>query len=484
MKYNRYNKSSNNTSNHKQNNEENINIENNNDINNHINYHENEINLHGNNQDKMNRSHFDFDPIKKLSLKELQSYVQKINNFSSNNIGNKELLICDLMKYLNEHYCIKISGVLEIIQENYGFLRYLENNCINTQYDIYVSPTIIHKFGLRYGDVITCIVISKIQQINKFFAVYEILDVSGFSPKIVRNRDLFEYLTPQYPNEQIVLETEGEMTVSNFAMRAVDLISPCGKGQRMLIVSQPKSGKTTLLQQMAVKISKIKDLTLIVLLIDERPEEVTDIKRLVPNSLVVSSTFDQEPDKHIKVTEMVFHMAKRLAENKKDVVILMDSLTRLARAYNNEMPSSGKVLSGGFDAAAIQKAKSCLGIARNLEEGGSITIIATALHITGSKGDDVVYEELKSTGNSETVLSREIAQKNIFPAFEIGPSSTRKAELFIPPEYYRKLKILWNFMLNSMTPKDSITWLLDMIKNTQSNKALFEHMNKMNNKNK
>jgi transcription termination factor Rho len=477
MKYNRYNKSSSNTSNHKQNNEENTNLENNNDINNNINCQENENN-NGSNQDKMNRPHFDFDPIKKLSLKELQNYVQKINNFYSNNIGNKELLICDLMKHFNENFCIKISGVLEIIQDNYGFLRYLENNCINTQYDIYVSPTIINKFGLRYGDVITCTAVSKVQQINKFFAVYEILDVSGFSPKVVRHRDLFEYLTPQYPNEQIVLETENDMSVSNFAMRAVDLISPCGKGQRMLIVSQPKSGKTTLLQQMAVKMSKIKDLTLIVLLIDERPEEVTDIKRLVPNSLVVSSTFDQEPDKHIKVTEMVFHMAKRLAENKKDVVILMDSLTRLARAYNNEMPSSGKVLSGGFDAAAIQKAKSCLGIARNLEEGGSITIIATALHITGSKGDDVVYEELKSTGNSELELSRKIAQKNIFPAFEIGPSSTRKAELFIHPEYYRKLKILWNFMLNSMTPEDSIKWLLDMIKNTPSNKALFEYMNK------
>jgi transcription termination factor Rho len=220
------------------------------------------------------------------------------------------------------------------------------------------------------------------------------------------------------------------------------------------------------------------------LLIDERPEEVTDMKRIIPNAMVVSSTFDQEPDKHIKVAEMVFHMAKRVAENKKDVVILMDSLTRLARAYNNNMPSSGKVLSGGFDAAAIQKAKSCLGIARNLQEGGSVTIIATALSNTGSKGDDVVYEELKSTGNSELELSRKIAQRNVFPAFDIGPSSTRKAELFIPPDYYRRMKILWNFMLNSMTPEDAIVWLLDMIKNTNSNKMLFEHMSKssMNNK--
>jgi transcription termination factor Rho len=195
---------------------------------------------------------------------------------------------------------------------------------------------------------------------------------------------------------------------------------------------------------------------------------------------VVSSTFDEPAMRHVQVAEMVIEKAKRLAENKKDVVILMDSLTRLARAYNNQMPSSGKVLSGGFDAAAIQKAKSCLGIARNLEEGGSVTIIATALSNTGSKGDDVVYEELKSTGNSELELSRKVAQKNIFPAFEIGPSSTRKADLFIPPEYYRKLKILWNFMLNTMTPEDSISWLLDMIKNTQSNKMLFEHMSKMN----
>jgi transcription termination factor Rho len=442
----------------------------------------NENNMNNIEKDEMNRPHFDFDMVKKLSLRELQLYVKKLKDFNTNNIGNKELLLCDLMKFFNENYCIKITGVLEIIQDNYGFLRYLENNCINSPYDIYVSPTVINKFNLRPGDIVSSIVISKIQQNNKFFAVYEILEVSGFSPKEVRHRDLFEYLTPQYPNEQIILETENEMSTSNYAMRAVDLIAPCGKGQRMLIVSQPKSGKTTLLQQMALKISNTKDLFLIILLIDERPEEVTDMKRIIPNSLVVSSTFDQDPDKHIKVAEMVFHMAKRLGENKKNVVILMDSLTRLARAYNNQMPSSGKVLSGGFDAAAIQKAKSCLGIARNLEEGGSVTIIATALSNTGSKGDDVVYEELKSTGNSELELSRRVAQKNIFPAFEIGPSSTRKAELFIPPEYYRKLKILWNFMLNTMTPEDSISWLLDMIKNTQSNKMLFEHMSKMNGK--
>jgi transcription termination factor Rho len=433
-------------------------------------------------KDDMNRPHFDFDVVKKLSLRELQSYIKKLKDFNTNNMGNKELLLCDLMKFFNESYCIKISGILEIIQDNYGFLRYLENNCINTSYDIYVSPSIINKFNLRQGDIVTCTAISKIQQTNKFFAVYEVLEVSGFAPKEVRHRDLFEYLTPQYPHEQIIFETENEMSTSNYAMRAVDLIAPCGKGQRMLVVSQPKSGKTTLLQQMALKISNTPGLFLIILLIDERPEEVTDMKRIIPNSLVVSSTFDQEPDKHIKVAEMVFHMAKRLAENKKDVVILMDSLTRLARAYNNQMPSSGKVLSGGFDAAAIQKAKSCLGIARNLEEGGSVTIIATALSNTGSKGDDVVYEELKSTGNSELELSRKVAQKNIFPAFEIGPSSTRKADLFIPPEYYRKLKILWNFMLNTMTPEDSISWLLDMIKNTQSNKMLFEHMSKMNGK--
>lgn len=433
-------------------------------------------------KDEMNRPHFDFDVVKKLSLRELQLYIKNIRDFTTNNLGNKELLLCDLMKFFNEKYCIKISGILEIIQDNYGFLRYLENNCINSLYDIYVSPTIINKFNLRAGDIVTCTAISKVQQNNKFFAVYEILEVSGFSPKEVRHRDLFEYLTPQYPNEQIVLETENEMTTGNYAMRAVDLIAPCGKGQRMLIVSQPKSGKTTLLQQIALKISNTKDLFLIILLIDERPEEVTDMKRIIPNSLVISSTFDQDPDKHIKVAEMVFHMAKRLAENKKNVVILMDSLTRLARAYNNQMPSSGKVLSGGFDAAAIQKAKACLGIARNLEEGGSVTIIATALSNTGSKGDDVVYEELKSTGNSELELSRKVAQKNIFPAFEIGPSSTRKADLFIPPEYYRKLKILWNFMLNTMAPEDAISWLLDMIKNTQSNKMLFEHMSKMNGK--
>lgn len=446
-----------------------------------VNFHENNSHIE---KDEMNRPHFDFDVVKKLSLRELQLYIKKLKDFTTNHMGNKELLLCDLMKFFNENYCIKISGILEIIQDNYGFLRYLENNCINSSYDIYVSPTIINKFNLRPGDIVSCTAISKIQQTNKFFAAYEILEVSGFSPKEVRHRDLFEYLTPQYPNEQIVFETENEMTTSNYAMRAVDLIAPCGKGQRMLVVSQPKSGKTTLLQQMALRISNIKDLFLIILLIDERPEEVTDMKRIIPNSLVVSSTFDQEPDKHIKVAEMVFHMAKRLAENKKNVVILMDSLTRLARAYNNQMPSSGKVLSGGFDAAAIQKAKSCLGIARNLEEGGSVTIIATALSNTGSKGDDVVYEELKSTGNSELELSRKVAQKNIFPAFEIGPSSTRKADLFIPPEYYRKLKILWNFMLNTMTPEDSISWLLDMIRNTQSNKMLFEHMSKMNGKSK
>lgn len=436
----------------------------------------------GNEDNGKNKPIFNFDTVKILLLKELQLYIKQFQDFSPHNIGDKEFLLCELMKYLNQQYCLQITGILEIIQENYGFLRYIENNCVNSAYDIYVSPTFVHKYGLRNGDIITCFIVSKIQQTNKFFALQDIVEVSGFKPKEVRYRDMFEYLTPQYPDQQIVLETEGEMNASNYAMRAVDLITPLGKGQRMLLVSQPKSGKTTLLQQMAVKIAKDKSLFLIILLIDERPEEVTDMKRIVPNAIVISSTFDQEPDKHIKVSEMVFHMAKRLAENKKDVVILMDSLTRLARAYNNNMPSSGKVLSGGFDAAAIQKAKSCLGVARNLEDGGSVTIVATTLNNTGSKGDDVVYEEMKSTGNSELELSRKVAQKNLFPALEIGPSSTRKAELFIEPEYYRKLKILWNFLLNNMTPEDAIAWLLDMIKNTPSNKMLFEHMHKSSGK--
>lgn len=424
---------------------------------------------------------FDLDVVKVLSLRDLQTYIKRFDGFSTHNIGNKELLICELMKHINNQYSIKITGVLEIIQDNYGFLRYMENNYLHSKYDIYVSPQYIQKYGLRRGDTITCTVVSKVQQIDKFFAVGEVLKVSGFEAKHSKGRDLFEYLTPQYPEEQIILETENDESVANQAMRAIDLIAPIGKGQRMLIVSQPKSGKTTLLQQMALRIASIaeeQNLFLIVLLIDERPEEVTDMKRLLPNSMVISSTFDQDPDKHIKVVEIVFDMIKRMAEAGRHVVILLDSLTRVARAYNNQAPGTGKSMTGGLDAGAIQKAKACLGAARNLKEGGSVTIIATALNNTGSKGDDVVYEELKSTGNSELELSRKIAQKNVFPAIEIGPSSTRKADLFIPQDYYRKLKILWNFMLNSMTPEDAIVWLLDMIKNTKTNKMLFEYMSK------
>lgn len=429
-----------------------------------------------------NKPIFDFNEIKVKNLKSLQEYAKKINIHTSN-IGNRELLVCDVMRHLYADYALKITGVLEMIENNnYGFLRYEENSYLNSKYDIYISPQLIHKYGLRKSDEITGMIVNKNQQTDKFFAMEKILDVSGVSPQQSKNRDVFEYLTATYPEQQIPMEDMKNTSAGNNMMRLVDIIAPIGRGQRMLIVAPPKTGKTTLEQQIAQRITRIKDLKLIVLLVDERPEEVTEMKKIVPNAIVISSTFDQPPEKHIQVSEMVFERAKRIAENKQHVVIVMDSLTRLVRAYNNQMPSSGKVLSGGFDAAAIQKGKSFLGIARNLQEGGSITIIGTALKNTGSKGDDVVYEELKSTGNGEIELKRELAQKQVFPAISFGESSTREVQRIIKDDnLMRKMRILWNMMHTTMNPDEAIVWLLNMIKSTPNNSTLFEQMTTMNN---
>lgn len=424
---------------------------------------------------------FDLDPIKKKDLQQLKEYAKTIN-LQSNNIGNKDLLLCDIMRFLSNGYTLKITGVLEIIENNnYGFLRYEENSYFNSKYDIYVSPQLINKYGLRQADQLTGTILNK-QQPDKFFTMDTITMISDVSPKESRNRDVFEYLTAIYPNEQIVLEDLDDKSEKNESLRLIDLITPIGLGQRMLIAAPPKTGKTTLEQYIAQRITKVPNIVLIILLVDERPEEVTEMKRIVPDAIVVSSTFDQPPEKHIHVSDMVFERAKRIAENKKNVVIIMDSLTRLVRAHNCKMPSSGKVLSGGFDAAAIQKGKAFLGIARNLKEGGSITIIGTALKNTGSKGDDVSYEELKSTGNSEIELKRELSIKQIFPAIGIGDSSTREAHRIIKDEnMMRKLRVLWGFMQNTMGPDEAISWLLKMIQNTPNNKVLFEQMNNTNN---
>ena len=363
----------------------------------------------------------------------------------------------------------EVEGILDIAEAGFGFLRF--NNFLTSEKDIYVSQTQIRRFGLRTGDKIRCISRHP-NQGERFGALLYVKEVNGESPISARRRPYFDRLTPIFPNERIVLED----TSIKLAMRAMDLVAPIGKGQRGLIVAQPKAGKTVLLKQIAASIEKkYPEIEMIVLLVDERPEEVTDMKRALTRSEVIYSTFDELPAHHVKVAEMVIQRAKRLAEEGKDVVILLDSITRLARAYNMETPSSGRTLSGGLDPGALHAPKKFFGAARNLEEGGSITILATALVDTGSRMDDVIYEEFKGTGNMELHLDRQLSERRIFPAIDLAKSSTRKEELLLDDNEY----LVMNMMRREMAagnPADVAEKVLDNLSHTKCNKDFVDVM--------
>lgn len=363
------------------------------------------------------------------------------------------------------------EGVLEVLPDGYGFLRSADYNYLPSPDDIYVSPSQIKKFGLRTGDTVSGQVRSP-KEGERFFALLKVEQVNYQDPDSIRDRTIFDNLTPLYANQRINLET----TPGEYAMRIMNLLTPVGKGQRGLIVSPPKSGKTVLLQKLANAVARNHpEIKLIVLLIDERPEEVTDMERSV-QAEVISSTFDEPPERHVQVAEMALEKAKRLVEAGVDVMILLDSITRLARAHNTVIPHSGKILSGGVDANALHKPKRFFGAARNIEEGGSLTIIATALIDTGSRMDEVIFEEFKGTGNSEIILDRHLADRRIFPAFDIIRSGTRREDLLLTEEEISRLWILRK-VINDMTPVEAMEFLLSRMQGTKSNKEFLKSMN-------
>ncbi|MCL6416137.1 transcription termination factor Rho [Aestuariirhabdus sp. Z084] len=365
------------------------------------------------------------------------------------------------------------DGVLEILQDGFGFLRSADSSYLAGPDDIYVSPSQIRRFNLRTGDTIS----GKIRPPKdgeRYFALLKVSEINFDKPENAKNKILFENLTPLFPNDRLVMET-GNGSTEDLTARTIDLVAPFGKGQRGLIVSPPKAGKTLMLQNIAANIVRNNpDVHLIVLLIDERPEEVTEMSRSVRGE-VVASTFDEPPARHVQVADMVIEKAKRLVEHKKDVVILLDSITRLARAYNTVIPSSGKVLTGGVDAHALERPKRFFGAARNIEEGGSLTIIATALVETGSKMDDVIFEEFKGTGNMELNLDRRIAEKRVFPAININKSGTRREDLLIPEEELQRIWILRK-ILHPMDEIAAIEFLLDRMKDSKTNEEFFLSM--------
>jgi len=407
--------------------------------------------------------------LKKLS--ELQKIAKDLNLESISTMKKQDLIFKILASQTKQNGLIFGEGILEILPDGFGFLRSPDYNYLPGPDDIYVSPSQIRKFDLRTGDMLAG-QIRPPKEGEKYFALLKVETVNGEDPESIKEKLFFDNLTPLYPEEQIKLENKEK----DPSMRIMDLLIPLGKGQRGLIVAQPRTGKTVLLQKIANSITENHpEIYLIILLIDERPEEVTDMERTVKGE-VVSSTFDEPPTRHIQVAEMVLEKAKRLVEHKRDVVILLDSITRLARAYNAVAPSSGKVLTGGIDSNALQKPKRFFGAARAIEEGGSLTIIATALIDTGSKMDEVIFEEFKGTGNSEIVLSRELADKRLFPAIDISKSGTRKEELLLEKDVLQKIWILRKALLSKMKPVDIIEFLLEEMSKRKTNKAFLDAM--------
>ena len=381
-----------------------------------------------------------------------------------------------ILKQLAENETvISGDGVLEILQDGFGFLRSPEANYLPGPDDIYVSPSQVRRFGLRTGDTVEGEIRSP-KEGERYFALLKVNTINFSEPDAVRHRINFDNLTPLYPDRRLHLEMESASKVKEYTTRVIDLIAPLGMGQRALIVAPPRTGKTVMLQNIAHAISvNHPDVYLIVLLIDERPEEVTDMARSVKGE-VVSSTFDEPASRHVQVAEMVIEKAKRLVEHKRDVVILLDSITRLARAYNTVVPSSGKVLTGGVDANALQRPKRFFGAARNIEEGGSLTIIATALIDTGSRMDEVIFEEFKGTGNSEIILDRKLSDKRTFPAIDITRSGTRKEELLVERTILQKMWVLRRVLL-PMGVTDAMEFLLDKLRLSKNNADFFDSMN-------
>ena len=411
--------------------------------------------------------------LRKKSISELQAAAEAMNIENLARARRQDITFAMLKAHAADNNPIYGEGVLEILQDGFGFLRSADSSYLAGPDDVYVSPTQIRRFNLHTGDTVAGSVRPP-KDSERYFALLKVAEINFEEPENVRSKVLFENLTPYFPEERFILE-QGTGSLEDLTARIIDLAAPIGKGQRGLIVSPPKAGKTILLQNIATSITaNYPEAILIVLLIDERPEEVTDMRRTVRGE-VVSSTFDEPATRHVQVADMVLEKAKRLAEHKKDVVILLDSITRLARAYNTVAPASGKVLTGGVDANALQKPKRFFGAARNLEEGGSLTIIATALVDTGSRMDEVIFEEFKGTGNMEIHLDRRISEKRVYPAIHINRSGTRREELLMEPDELQKMWVLRK-VVHDMDEVAAIEFLISKMKDTKTNAEFFESM--------
>ena len=412
--------------------------------------------------------------LKKKTSAELVEMAEELGVESASTMRRQDLMFAILKEMAEDGEDILGIGTMEVLTDGFAFLRSPEANYLAGPDDIYVSPNQVRKWGLRTGDTVEGHVRAP-KDGERYFAITKLISVNFDDPEAVRHRVNFDNLTPLYPDERLRLDSL-DPTVKDKSARVIDLISPQGKGQRALIVAPPRTGKTVLLQNIAKAITdNHPEVFLIVLLVDERPEEVTDMQRSVKGE-VVSSTFDEPAQRHVQVAEMVIEKAKRLVEHKRDVVILLDSITRLGRAYNTVVPSSGKVLTGGVDANALQRPKRFFGAARNIEEGGSLSIIATALIDTGSRMDEVIFEEFKGTGNSEIILDRKVSDKRIFPALDVGKSGTRKEELLVPKDQLSKMWVLRRILMQ-MGTIDAMEFLLDKMKDSKSNEDFFATMN-------
>ncbi len=410
--------------------------------------------------------------LKRKRIGELTQIAKDMNIANAAGLRKQELIFSILQAFVDKNESVYGEGILEILSEGFGFLRSTDSNYLPGPDDIYISPSQIKRFGLKTGDTISG-QIRPPKDNEKYFALLKVETINYDDPTVAKDKIIFDNLTPIYPNERIQLETVSE----NMSTRVMDLFTPIGKGQRGLIVAPPRTGKTMLLQAIANTITaNHNEVHLIVLLIDERPEEVTDMMRSV-NGEVISSTFDEPATRHVQVAEIVIEKAKRLVEHKKDVVILLDSITRLARAYNTVVPSSGKILSGGIDASAMQKPRRFFGAAKNIEEGGSLTIVATALIDTGSRMDEVIFEEFKGTGNMEIYLDRKLAEKRVFPAIDINKSGTRKEELLLENGDLSRTWLLRK-VLQPMNPVKSMEFLIEKMGDTESNKDFLNSMSR------
>jgi transcription termination factor Rho len=420
--------------------------------------------------------------LQQLKLQELKAktptdlleFAEELEVENASAMRKQDMMFAILKQLAERDVEISGGGVLEVLQDGFGFLRSPESNYLPGPDDIYVSPSQIRRFSLRTGDTVEGLIRSP-KDGERYFALLKVNSINFEDPEKTRHKVHFDNLTPLYPDERLHMEVKGS-DKKDLSSRVIDLVAPLGKGQRALIVAQPRTGKTVLMQNIARSITtNHPECYLIVLLIDERPEEVTDMQRSVDGE-VISSTFDEPAARHVQVAEMVIEKAKRLTEHHRDVVILLDSITRLGRAYNTVVPSSGKVLTGGVDANALQRPKRFFGAARNIEEGGSLTIIATALIDTGSRMDEVIFEEFKGTGNSEIVLDRKVADKRVFPSIDIMRSGTRKEELLVNKQELQKMYVLRR-ILNPMGTVDAIEFLLDKLKQSKSNEEFFASMN-------